>query len=345
MRAGVRHPPHENVTSRAAPRGQGEAMNAHVARWSLLLVLALAVAVPSWPAGVDAQAKYPNRPIQLICPWAAGGGTDRIARMVAVLLEKELGQPVTVVNRTGGSGAVGHTAGATAAPDGHTITIVTVELAMMHWMGLTPLTYKEFTPAVLLNIDPAGVQVSMTSEWKTLKELLDYVKANPGKAKASGTGRGGIWDLARAGMLKTAGIPGEAMPWVPSTGAATGLQELVAGGVQVVTASLPEGGPLIEAGKVRPLAIMADKRDPVFPDVPTLKELGINWTMGAWRGIALPKGTSPEIVAVYEKALDKVVKSKEFVDFMKAGPFGILYKPSGEFGKFLAEQDETMGIL
>jgi tripartite-type tricarboxylate transporter receptor subunit TctC len=308
----------------------------------LFVVFALAV---MWPGHAADAAWAPNRPIQLVCPWAAGGGTDRIARMVAVLLEKELGQPVTVVNRTGGSGAVGHTAGATAAPDGHTITIVTVELAMMHWMGLTPLTYREFTPAVLLNIDPAGVQVSATSEWKTLKELLDYVKANPGKAKASGTGKGGIWDLARAGMLKTSGMSIDAMPWVPSTGAASGLQELVAGGVQVVTASLVEGRPLIDAGKVRPLAHMADARDPAFPNVPTLKELGINWTMGAWRGIALPKGTSPEIVAVYEKALDKVVKSKEFVDFMKAGPFGILYKPSGEFAKFLAQQDETMGVL
>lgn len=312
---------------------------------ALILALAgLAVAV-SWPAPAQAQAKYPSRPIQLICPWAAGGGTDRIARMVAVLLEKELGQPVTVVNRTGGSGAVGHTAGATAAPDGYTITIVTVELAMMHWMGLTPLTYKEYGPVALLNIDPAGVQVAATSEWKTLKQLLDYVKANPGKAKASGTGKGGIWDLARAGMLKTTGIPIDAMPWVPSTGAATGLQELVAGGVQVVTASLVEGRPLIDAGKVRPLAHMADKRDPAFPDVPTLKELGINWTMGAWRGIAVPKGTPPDVVAVLEKALDKVVKNKEFVDFMNKAPFGILYKPSAEFGKFLAEQDETMGVL
>lgn len=317
-------------------------------RWistGLITVLVALAFAATWPADAEAQAKYPSRPIQLICPWAAGGGTDRIARMVAVLLEKELGQPVTVVNRTGGSGAVGHTAGATAGPDGHTITIVTVELAMMHWMGLTPVTYKEFTPVALLNIDPAGVQVAATSEWKTLKQLLDYVKANPGKAKASGTGKGGIWDLARAGMLKATGIPVDAMPWVPSTGAATGLQELVAGGIEVVTASLVEGRPLIDAGKVRPLAHMADKRDPAFPEVPTLKELGINWTMGAWRGIALSKGTPPEIVAVLEKALDKVVKSKEFVDFMKAGPFGVLYKPSAEFGKFLAEQDETMGIL
>jgi tripartite-type tricarboxylate transporter receptor subunit TctC len=316
-------------------------------RWistGLVVLLAVGAFVVMSPTEGEA-AWSANRPVQLICPWAAGGGTDRIARMVGILLEKELGQPVTVVNRTGGSGAVGHTAGATAAPDGHTLTIVTVELAMMHWMGLTPLTYKEFTPVTLVNIDAAGVQVAENSEWKTLKQLLDYVKANPGKAKASGTGWGGIWDLARAGMLKTAGIPVDAMPWVPSTGAATGLQELVAGGVQVVTASLVEGRSLIDAKKVRPLANMAEVRDPIFPDVPTLKEQGLNWTMGAWRGFALPKGTSADIVATYEKAFDKIVNSKEYLDFMKAGPFGILYKPSAEFGKFLAEQDATFGVL
>jgi putative tricarboxylic transport membrane protein len=264
---------------------------------------------------------------------------------VAVLLEKELGQPVSVVNRTGGSGAVGHTAGATAQPDGSTLTIVTIEITQMHWMGLTPLTYREFTPVALLNIDPASVQVAAGSEWKTVKDLLAYAKANPGKAKASGTGKGGVWDIARAGMLKTAGVSVDAMPWVPSTGAATGLQELVAGGVQVVTASLPEGASLIEAGKVRPLAIMADKRDPLFKDVPTLKELGIDWTMGAWRGIALPKGTPAEITSVVERALDKVAKSAEFADFMRKNGFGVIWKPAGEFGKFMAEQDDAMGKL
>src|SRR5574341_2507184 len=127
-------------------------------RWSVAAFVGFFVAaafISSWTQPAAAQGKFPNRPIQLICPWAAGGGTDRIARMVAVLLEKELGQPVTVVNRTGGGGAVGHTAGAMAGPDGHTITIVTVELAMMHWLGLAQVTYKEFTPVVLLNIDPA----------------------------------------------------------------------------------------------------------------------------------------------------------------------------------------------
>jgi tripartite-type tricarboxylate transporter receptor subunit TctC len=209
----------------------------------------------------------------------------------------------------------------------------------------TDPTYKHFTPVARLNIDPAGVQVAANSEWKTLRDLLEYVKSNPGKVWASGSAKGGSWDLARAGMLKTAGIPVNAMPYVPSTGAAPALQDLVAGRVQVVTASLVEGRPLIDAGKVRALATMAEKRDPVFPNVPTLKELGLDWSMGAWRGIALPKDTSPEIVAVYEKAVRTIVKSKEFVDFMKDGPFGILYKGSTDFSKFLAEQDELMGVL
>jgi tripartite-type tricarboxylate transporter receptor subunit TctC len=321
----------------------------HWIRRGVVAAVAALTLVATWSSLASAQARVPGGPVQFIVPWVAGGGTDRIARMVAVLLEKELGQPVTVVNRTGGGGMLGHTVGATAPPDGHTITMTTVELVMLHWTDLTPLraipTYKDFTPVALLNIDPAGVQVAATSAWKTLRDLLDYVKSHPGKVWAAGAPKGGIWDLARAGLLKTAGIPVDAMPFVPSAGAAAALQELVAGRVQVVTASLVEGRSLIEAGKVRALATMAEKRDPAFPHVPTLKELGYNWSIGTWRGLALPKGTSPDIVAGYEKAVDKIVKSKEFVDFMKHGPFGILYKGPADFSRFLAEQDELMGVL
>ncbi|MDR5694520.1 MAG: tripartite tricarboxylate transporter substrate binding protein [Armatimonadota bacterium] len=319
-------------------------------RWEgrrmLLLLLAATLLVGSLlPTVSVAQPKYPIRPITLICPWAAGGGTDRISRMVAVLLEKELGVPVTVVNRTGGGGAVGHTAGATATPDGYTITMVTVEIAMMHWLGLAKVNYKDFRPVALLNYDPAGISVSATAPWKTYRELHEYIRANPGKLKASGTAAGGIWDLARAGWLKTAGFPIDAVRWIPSTGAAPALAELVAGGVDIVTASLPEAAPLIAAGKVRPLAIMAEKRDPMFPDVPTLKELGINWSLGAWRGIAVPKFTTTTAVTVLEKALAKVVENPEFKEFMRKNGFGILYKPAKEFGKFMEEQDRLMGQL
>lgn len=294
---------------------------------------------------VEAQTKYPTRPISFICPWGAGGGTDQVARMLAVLLEKDLGQPVTVLNRTGGSGAVGHTAGATAAPDGYTMTIVTVEITMMHWMGLAKVNYKDFKPVALLNFDPSGVNVRTDAPWKNLKELLDYAKANPGKLKATGTGKGGIWDLARAGMLKTAGISIDAIPWVPSEGAAPGLAELVAGGIQVVTCSLPEARSMIEAKRVRALAIMGDKRADLFPDVPTLRELGISWSMGAWRGVGVPKDTPDDVVKVLEKSLEKAVASAEFKNFMVNNGFGIMWKPAVEYDKFMADGDREMGAI
>jgi len=137
-----------------------------------------------------------------IVPWGAGGGTDATARIIASLLERELKQPVNVVNRTGGSGVVGHSAIAQSPPDGYTIGLITVEIGMMHWQGLTDLKGSSYTPLGLVNADPAGVQVRSDSPYKTLKELVEAVKANPGKMKASGTGQGGIWHLALAGMLK-----------------------------------------------------------------------------------------------------------------------------------------------
>ena len=235
-------------------------------------------------------ADYPKRPITMICPWGAGGGTDAVSRILATLLKKELGVPVNVVNRTGGSGAVGHTAMATAKPDGYTIGLATVEITMMHWMGLTEITYKDMTPVAMVNFDPSGINVRTDAEWKTYKDLVEYIKKNPGKLKDSGTGQGGIWHLAMAGWLKAEGLDPKAIKWIPSKGAAPALQDLMAGGIDMSTCSLPEAATLIDAGKVKPLAIMADKKDPKFPDVPTLKELGLEWSCGAWRGVVRPQG-------------------------------------------------------
>ena len=113
------------------------------------------------------QAKWPNRPVTLVCPWGAGGGTDATARIIGAMLEKSLGQPFNVVNRTGGSGVVGHSAIATAAPDGYTIGMITVEITMMHHQGLTELNPTSYTPLALMNEDPPGVQVKATRPTRT----------------------------------------------------------------------------------------------------------------------------------------------------------------------------------
>ncbi len=291
-----------------------------------------------------AQAAFPERPITMIVPWGAGGGTDATARILASLMEKELKQPINVVNRTGGSGVVGHSAIAQAAPDGYTIGLATVEIAMMHWQGLTELTPASYTPIALVNADPAGVQVAADAPYKTVNDLLAAIKANPGKMKASGTGQGGIWHLALAGLLRDQKIDPASVPWVPSNGAAPGLQDMIAGGVQIAPVSLPEARSLIDAGKVKSLAIMDPKPSALYPNVPTLKSVtGSDWTMAAWRGIVGPKGLPKNVTDTLLAALKKVHDGKEFNDFMGQRGFGVIWAGPDDFAKFMAKSDKDMG--
>lgn len=291
-----------------------------------------------------AAAAYPDRPVTLIVPWAAGGGTDATARIIGTLLEKEMGQPINVVNRTGGQGVVGHAAIASAPADGYTIGLITVEIGMMHWQGLTDLTGAAYTPIGLVNVDPAGLQVAADSPYKTAADLLAAIKASPGKMKASGTAQGGIWHLAIAGLLKDQGIDPSTVPWVPSNGAAPGLQDLVAGGVQIVPVSLPESRSLIDAGKVKSLAVMGSQPVALYPNVPTLKAaIGSNWTMGSWRGIAAPKNLPTDVRDKLAAAIKKIAASKDYTEFMAQRGFGVLYLPPDEFAKFMAKSDADLG--
>lgn len=288
---------------------------------------------------------YPTRPIQLICPWGAGGGTDATARIVAALMEKDLGQPINVVNRVGGSGVVGHSAIATAAPDGYTLGIITVEIAMMHWAGLTQLTPKDYTPLALMNEDPPGIQVAANSPYKTVKELAAAIKEGPaGKFKASGTGQGGIWHLALVGWLQAMGLPANQVQWIPSNGAAPAMQDLVAGGVDLTTCSIPEARAMIDAGKARSLALMAPERSPAFQNIPTLKEaMGINYTTGAWRGFAGPKGLPADIATKLTASLKKVYDSNDYKDFMGKRGFGTVWADAKGYESFMAKSDIQMG--
>lgn len=306
---------------------------------SIIAALLLsATAMPAW-------ADYPDRPITLLVAWGAGGGTDAVARVVAVGLEKELGQSVNVVNRTGGSGVVGHSAMADAEPDGYTLGLATTEVNLMHWLGLTELDYKVYTPLALMNQDPAGVQVSADSEYQKLGELLEAIKTSqPGTFRATGSGQGSSWHVAIAGLLNAEGIDASKVTWVPSDGAASGLQELLSGGTEIVPSSLVEARALIEAGRVKSLAYMSKERSKLFPDVPTLKEeTGSDWEFGAWRGIVAPKGLPDDIRDRLIAALEKVFNSEEYNQFLSAQGFGANFLPGEEFGNFMATNDVNFG--
>jgi tripartite-type tricarboxylate transporter receptor subunit TctC len=308
-----------------------------------MLVCCLAAAF--WSAACGGNAPYPSRPITLIGPWGAGGGTDAVARAIATALERELGQPVNVVNRTGGSGVVGHQAIATAAPDGYTIGMITVEIAMMHHQGLTDLTPASFTPLGLINFDATGVQVRADAPYRTLGELMDAIRSSPpGTLKASGTAHGGIWHVSLYGLLDEQGIDPSSVPWVPSVSSAAGLLDLVAGGVELVTASHPEARSLIDAGRVRSLAVLDRERSALYPDVPTGREaIGTEWEMGVWRGIAAPPNLPDDVRTRLESALEAAYASDEYREFMTSRGFGMRWMGPADFAAFMAEADAQMG--
>lgn len=308
-------------------------------------ILALAALAAAPLLGADsARAAFPERAITLIVPWAAGGGTDAVARQIGAMLERDLKQPVNVTNRTGGSGVIGHQAIATAAPDGYTIGLITLEINLMHWVGLTDLTFEKYTPIALVNQDPAAIHVKADSPHKTVKDLFAHIKANPNKVVASGTGQGGSWHVALAGLMQADGLSPGSIRWVPSTGAATALTDLAAGGVDFVSCSMPEAEALIKAGRLRSLVFFSPTRAPNFPDVPTTEEAtGHKWHKGVWRGFAAPKGVPQEIVARYETAIKKIWDSQEFKDFMNRRGFDMIYLDSARFGEFMKTDNEDNG--
>ena len=155
-------------------------------RRTLLRIAVASLAASACLSNVALAQPYPTRPITLIVPWGAGGGTDATARIIGSLLEKELGQPVNVVNRAGGSGVVGHAAIASAAPDGYTIGLATVEIGMMHWQGLTELTGASYTPLALVNADPAGVQVRADAPYKNDQRPAGGDQGESGQAQGLG---------------------------------------------------------------------------------------------------------------------------------------------------------------
>ncbi len=307
-------------------------------------VLPLAALALTLLAAGHAEAAWPERPVTLIVPWAAGGGTDATGRIVASMLEERLGQPFNVVNRTGGGGVVGHTDIANADADGYTLGVITTELSMFHWVGTSELTHEDFTLYGLYNTDPTAIHVRAGDDAQSLADLMAKIDAAPGAHKASGANQGGAAHLGLAGMLQASGRAPDAAPWIPTEGAAPSLQLLVSNAIDIVTTTMPEVRSLVDAGEVRTLAVMAADRDPAFPDIPTVAEaIGVDWATGAWRGIGGPAGMPDEVAEVLVPALEEIVASDAFREFMAGRGFGVTWAAPDDFRAYLATADANFG--
>lgn len=283
---------------------------------------------------------FPQKEVSLIVPFAAGGGTDAVARALANAAEEYLGQPVVVVNKTGGSGAVGMTEGANAKADGYTVTMITREIVSLPLMGLAQISADDFDLLANINQDPAMILVEKDSKYQTIQDLIEDAKANPGQVKLASTAKPNFYVLA---IELNQGVKFNQIPY---NGAAEAIPATLGGHVEFTVTNPGEAAGQIEAGQLRPLAVMSSERLESFPDVPTMIESGYDVTSGTWRGLAVPKGTPEDVVETLSNAFKQATEDADFVEFMKNAKLEIYYLDAAEYQEFIAQDTELMtGIV
>lgn len=290
------------------------------------------------------KAEFPKKAITLLVPYAVGGGTDTTARALAKATEKHIGQPIVVVNRTGGGGSIGLMEGANAKGDGYTVIYLVAELTTLPHLGLLPITYEKFKPIAQTNFDPSAITVRADAPWKTASEFLAAAKAHPGELRMGNAGTGSIWHLAAATLEKGTGVT---FSHIPYEGAGPAVSALLSGFVDAVPVSPAEVKTFVDQGKLRTLAINADKPSEALPGVRTLQEetgIRVNF-IGTFRGLAVPKDTPDDITQLLADAFIKGTEDKEFRDIMAANGLGVLVRDGKGFSQQLKESHDLFAKL
>ncbi|MGQ8877212.1 Bug family tripartite tricarboxylate transporter substrate binding protein [Delftia sp. NA_296.1] len=302
--------------------------------------LAALAATPVLPAMAQAPAgAWPQRPIELIVPFAAGGGTDVLARALAEVARKHLPQDLIVLNRAGASGAVGWTELANARPDGYKIGIITVELTMIPHMGLTKISSDALLPVARLNADPATIAVRADSPYRSIEELIAAARKDEAAVRIGNAGPGSLGHLAAAALQDKVGVKFNHAPY---RGANPAVLDLLGGHIEAVAVTPVEVATYVAAGKIRPLAIMAEQRIQAgWEAVPTLKERGIDLLIGGWRGLAVPRNTPDAVVQTLRKAMALTLKDPVLRETMAKQNMGEGYLDQPEF-KAVIDRDNAV---
>ena len=296
-------------------------------------------------APVQKPADWPKRSIQMIIPWAAGGGTDVGFRMLAPLMEKTLGQPIEVINKAGAGSQVGITELANAKPDGYTIGNVSAPSVQTIYLDperKAAFKWDSFAPIGLHVFDPGIIVVSADSKYKTLKDVIDDAKANPEKVKVSTTGILGDDHLAILQLQKMTGVK---FAVVHFDGAAPAKTALLGGHTDVAFNNVSEWLAEYKSGKARPLAVMDKERSAFYPDVKTAEEQGFKLYSSSSRGLAAPKGTPKEIVWYISYAMEQAMKDPGIVQKMQDAGLTQLYMNPDQFNKYCLEFEEQVKPL
>lgn len=280
--------------------------------------------------------------IEVIVPWAAGGGSDQATRQLTIAAESTCNTSFIVSNRTGAAGATGHEAGAAASPDGKTLMDMTAEITLLPHLENTEVSIEDFTPIMrFASISPAFV-VPADSPYQTIDDLIAAMESGE-TVRVGTTGRGGIWDVAAGGFEQAVGFAFTER--VPYDGGASIIQAVLGGHIEVGVLAAPEVQAQAEAGDLRVLAIADDERTAILPDVPTLKESGIDWATRTWFGMAGPADLPESQVTALEECLTEAWNTEEYQTFLTNQGYNPAYLNAADFSTFVAEEDAAFAEL
>ncbi len=312
---------------------------------AMLIVLGALLVAAVAPAIAPA-ADYPNKPIQFIVPYAAGGATDLVARGLAKVSPKYIPQPLVVVNQAGGAAITGRVNVVKSPPDGHTLLFgygSGEDLVTPHTRKLPYDQFKDLVPINQVTVVSIILVVPASHPAKNLKEWVAWAKAQNRPINGAVSTRGASVDITMQAFMKVAGISGDTIPF---RGGAEAVTALLGGNTDFSGQVYAEALPHVRAGRLKVLAVGTRERDPVIPEIPTFMEEGVNvWTFGAIRGVGAPKGTPEPIISYLEGAFKKITEDPEFHQVMKEIVHPVLYRERNGFMKNMQDGFEMYGKL
>lgn len=293
------------------------------------------------PAPPPAPAWKPTKPVEMTVLFGAGSAADLIARTLADGLAKELGQPMPVVNRTGGGGAVGYNYLKGQPAEGYSIVWNSNSISTAYYAGNMKLTHADFEPIARVSVETSALAVKAGGSYKSLKDLVDYAKANPGKVKIGNSGIGSYTHLTAVAFAKAAGIQVIHVPF----GQGLAVSNLLGGQIDASVQLPAEVMSQYKGGQVAILGVTSDVRDPNLKEVPTMKEQNLNVVMDLWRGLAAPKGTPADVIKTMDAAVKKVVESAVFKAQGEKLVFRPAYLSAADFGKQIQDDDKAIAEI